>query len=88
MPGVADASLKIMTLEAIQEAIKHLSEEERRKLAGWFESMEEAAWDEELRRDFAPGGRGDSLVSEIQREVSEGKARSLEEGLAKRRRSH
>jgi len=31
-----------MTLEAIQEAIKHLSEEERRKLAGWFESMEEA----------------------------------------------
>jgi hypothetical protein len=76
-----------MTLEAIQEAIKHLSEEERRKLAGWFAGMEEAAWDEELKRDFAPGGRGERLVHEIQWEVSEGKARPLEEGLAKRRRS-
>jgi hypothetical protein len=76
-----------MTLEAIQEAIKHLSEEERRKLAGWFEGMEEAAWDEELKRDFAPGGRGERLVNDIQREVSEGKARPIEEGLAKRRRS-
>jgi hypothetical protein len=27
----------MMTLEAIQEAIKHLPKEERRKLAGWFE---------------------------------------------------
>jgi hypothetical protein len=32
-----------MTLEAIKEAIQHLPEAERRKLAGWFEGMEEAA---------------------------------------------
>jgi hypothetical protein len=76
-----------LTLEAIQEAIKHLPEEERRKLAGWFEGMEEAAWDEDLKRDFAPGGTGESLAREIHREISEGKARPLEEGLAKRRRS-
>lgn len=76
-----------MTLEAIQEAIKHLPEEERRKLAGWFERLEEAAWDEELKQDFAPGGKGERLEKEIQREISEGKARPLEEGLAKRRRS-
>jgi hypothetical protein len=85
---LAYARLKVMTLESIKEAIKHLPDEERRKLAGWFEGMEEAAWDEELKRDFAPGGKGVRLAKEIQREISEGKARPLEEGLAKRRRSH
>ena len=77
-----------MTLEAIKEAIQHLPEAERRKLAGWFEGMEEAAWDEELKRDFATGGKGEGLAKEIRREVSDGKARPLEEGLAKRRPSH
>ena len=50
--------------------------------------MEEAAWDEELKRDFAPGGRGERLAKQIQREISEGQARPLEEGLKERRRSH
>ena len=77
-----------MTLEAIKEAIKHLPEQERWKLAGWFEEMEEAAWDEEMKRDFAPSGKGEPLVNEIQREISKGQARPLEEGLAKRRQSH
>jgi hypothetical protein len=76
-----------MTLEAIKEAIKHLPQEERRKLAGWFEGMEEAAWDDEMKRDFAAGGRGERLAKEIQLEISEGKARPIEEGLTKRRRS-
>jgi hypothetical protein len=35
--------LAVLTLETIKEAIKHLPEEERRKLAGWFEGLEEAA---------------------------------------------
>jgi hypothetical protein len=74
-----------MTLEAIKEAIQHLPEEERRKLAGWFGELEEAAWDEEMKRDFAPGGKGEQLAKQIEREISEGNARPLEEGLAKRR---
>jgi hypothetical protein len=77
-----------MTLEAIKKAIQHLPEAERRKLVGWFEGMEEAAWDEELKRDFGSGGKGERLAKEIQREVSECEARPLEEGLAKRRRPH
>lgn len=60
-----------------------MSDEERRKLAGWFEGMEAEAWDEDLRRDSAPGGKGERLAKEIQREITEGKARPLEEGLAK-----
>ena len=77
-----------MTLDAIKEAIKHLPEQERWKLVGWFEEMEEAAWDADIKSDFAVGGEGGRLAKEIQREISEGRARPLEEGLAMRRRSH
>jgi hypothetical protein len=45
-----------MTLAAIQEAIKHLPKEERRKLAGWFEGVEEVAWDEEVTNHRLEGG--------------------------------
>jgi hypothetical protein len=75
-----------MTLEAIKEAIQHLPENERCQLAGWFDAMEETAWDEYMRRDFAPGGKGERLAKQIQQEISRGTARPLEEGLAKRRR--
>jgi hypothetical protein len=54
-----------MTVDAIKEAIQHLPEQERWKLAGWFDAMEETAWDEEMKRDFAPGGRGEKLASQI-----------------------
>ncbi len=74
-----------MTLETIKEAIKHLPEEDRRTLAGWFKELEEAAWDADLKRDFAPGGRGERPAKEIRQEISEGKATPLDEGLAKRR---
>ncbi len=74
-----------MTLEAIKEAIQHLPENERRLLAGWFDAMEEMAWDEDMQRDFAPCGKGELLTKQIQQEISEGNARPLEEGLAKRR---
>jgi hypothetical protein len=76
-----------MTLQAIKEAIEHLPEQERRELADWFEAMENAIWDEEIKRDFSPGGRGESLAKEIREEIAQGKATPLEEGLAKRRRS-
>jgi hypothetical protein len=73
-----------MTLEAIKEAIEHLPEEERRKLADWLEGMEDAVWDDQIRRDFSTGGRGEGLLEEVQQEAAEGKARPLAEGLAKR----
>jgi len=47
-----------MTLEAIKEAVVHLSEAEREQFAYWFEELAEEAWDKEIERDFAPGGRG------------------------------
>ena len=32
-----------MTVEAIKDAITHLSEQERKQLADWFEELEEQA---------------------------------------------
>jgi len=58
-----------MTVEAIIAAIEQLSEPERRKLADWFNEIEEQAWDAEMERDFSPGGRGHHLVEKINREI-------------------
>jgi hypothetical protein len=41
-----------MTVEAIKDAIVHLSGEERKQLADWLEELEEEAWDR------GPGGLG------------------------------
>jgi hypothetical protein len=65
-----------MTLEAIKEAIEHLPADERRKLAEWFEEMEEAAWDGQIARDFSTGARGERLLNEVRREAAEGGARA------------
>jgi hypothetical protein len=46
-----------MSVEAIQAAIKELSTADRRRLADWIEDLDEQAWDEEIEKDFAPGGR-------------------------------
>ena len=76
-----------MTVEGIQAAIEQLSEADRRKLADWFEEMEEQAWDQQIEQDFSPGGRGMPLLAELERELAEGKTRPMEEGFAERRKS-
>lgn len=62
-----------MRVEAIKTAIEQLSEVDRRKLAEWFEEMEEQAWDKEIEQDFSPGGRGMSLLTELEQELANGK---------------
>jgi len=74
-----------MSVEAIKQAIVHLSESERKQLANWFEELEEEAWDKEMERDFSDGGRGAHLLERIDREIEAGNFTSLEEGLRLRR---
>lgn len=50
----------------------------------WIEELEEQAWDREMERDFAPGGRGADLIEKVDREIADGKFTSLEEGLRSR----
>ena len=73
-----------MTVEAIKDAIVHLSEEQRKQLADWFDELEEEAWDRQMDQDFAPGGRGAYLLEKIDRQIDAGNFSSLEEGLRQR----
>jgi hypothetical protein len=74
-----------MTVEAIKDAIAHLSEEERKQAADWFDELEEEAWDQQMERDFAPGGRDAHLLEKIDCQIDAGDFTSLEEGLRRRR---
>ena len=71
-----------MTVEAIKQEISHLSEPERKELVDWIEELEEKAWDQEMERDFAPGGRGEHLLAEVQADIAAGRTKPLAEVLA------
>lgn len=74
-----------MTVEDIKEAIVHLSETERQRLAAWFDEMQEDEWDRQMGKDLSPGGRGGPLLKNVDREIEAGNFTSLEEGLRLRR---
>ena len=76
-----------MTLEAIKAAIEQLPPEQQTVLASWLSELDWRAWDEQIERDFSPGGRGMTLLAELEREIAEGKTRPMEEGFAERRKS-
>jgi hypothetical protein len=71
-----------MTVEAIKDAIVHLSDQERKLLAEWFEEFEEVAWDRQMEQDFAPGGRGAHLLEEVNADVAAGRTKPMREFLA------
>lgn len=89
VPGFFSGYGEDMTVEAIKDAIAHLSEQERKQLADWFEELEEQAWDKQIERDFSPGGCGAHLVEridcEIEQAIASGNLTSLQEGLGIRR---
>lgn len=70
-----------MTVEAIKEEIAHLSEQERRQLFDWLEELEEQAWDKEMEQDFAPGGRGERLMADVEADIAAGRTKPLSEVL-------
>ena len=75
-----------MTLKTLKEAIEHLPKQEQNALLRWLEEREEAAWDEEIERDFSPGGRGMPLLEKVKADIREGKFKPMEEGRRVRRK--
>ena len=75
-----------MTLESIKEAIERLPPEEQIVLASWLSERDWQAWDEQIERDFSPGGRGVPLLAELEGEIAEGKTRPMEDGFAERQK--
>ena len=74
-----------MTVDAIKEAIAHLSSPERNHLAEWFDELREDEWDRQMAEDFSAGGRGAHLVDQVDRQIVAGNVTPLEEGLRLRR---
>ena len=78
-----------MTLEAIKEAVGHLSEVELGQFARWFEELAEEAWDKQIERDFSISGRGAHLVRKIDHEIdlaiASGNSTPLDQKLRERR---
>ena len=74
-----------MTVEALKEAIAQLPQDERHPLAVWINALDYDEWDKEMVEDFSPGGRAMAWAEEVKRQIAEGKARPLTEGLAQAR---
>jgi len=74
-----------MNVEAIKEAIVHLSGQDRQQLAQWFLELQEDEWDRQMERDFSPGGRGAHLLEKVEKQIEAGNFSSLEDGLRDRR---
>jgi hypothetical protein len=73
-----------MTVEAIKDAIAHLSEVDRQQLAKWFGELEEDDWDRQIERDFSTNGPGTQLLQRLNIEIDAGNFTALADGLHER----
>jgi hypothetical protein len=69
------------------EAITQLSRAERTRLAAWLLQQDMEEWGPQIQEGFSPGGRGMALLEEAQADVREGRAKPMDEFLAKARRN-
>jgi len=61
-----------MGLAQIQHAIVELPADEQTALAAWIVDRDRARWDEEIERDFSPGGAGMGLLDRVKKQVRDG----------------
>jgi hypothetical protein len=69
-----------MDLAEIQHAIEELPKEQQAALAAWLAERDQADWDAEIERDFAPGGSGIVFLKGMKADARAGKFRSFDEG--------
>ena len=58
-----------MSLTEIEEAVDKLSPEELAKLAAHIAHRDKLAWDEEIEKDFSPGGKHEKMLEQIDAEI-------------------
>jgi hypothetical protein len=61
-----------MSLAEIEKAVDALSPEELAKLAAYIARHDKLAWDEQLERDFSPGGKDAAVIDEVDAEIDAG----------------
>jgi hypothetical protein len=61
-----------MSLAELEKAVDKLSPKDLAKLAAYIARHDKLAWDEELERDFSPGGRHADLLKKIDAQIDSG----------------
>jgi len=56
----------------IKQAVDALSPEDLTKLAAYIARHDNLAWDEELDRDFSPGGKHAAVIEKVDAEIEAG----------------
>lgn len=65
-----------MTLEQLENAIKHLPEKDLAAFREWFARFEAEQWDRQFERDVH-AGRLDALAAEALKDLDEGRCTDL-----------
>jgi hypothetical protein len=71
-------------LTQIQHAIVQLPPEEQAALAAWLADRDRARWDEQIERDFSPGGAGMELLDRVKQRVRDNLSQPLSEHRPRR----
>jgi SOS-response transcriptional repressor LexA len=65
-------NIPIMSLSEIEKAVDELSPDELAKLAAHIARRDKLVWDEEIERDFSPGGKHEETLKQIDAEIDSG----------------
>ncbi len=68
-----------MDLPEIQKVIEQLPEDQQTALASWVAERDLARWDEQIERDFSPGGAGMHWLDQVKAQVKKGESRPMSE---------
>jgi hypothetical protein len=61
-----------MSLAEIEKAVDALSPDELTKLAAYIIRHDKLAWDQEIEKDFSPGGKHEKTLEKIDTEIDSG----------------
>jgi hypothetical protein len=61
-----------MSLAEIEKAVDALSPDELTKLAAYIMRHDKLAWDQEIEKDFSPGGKHEKTLEKIDTEIDSG----------------
>ena len=66
-----------MSLAEIEKAVDALSSDELAKLAAYIAHHDNLIWDQEIERDFSPGGKHAAVLEKLDAEIDAGNFTSL-----------
>ena len=61
-----------MSLAEIEKAVDALAPEELAKLAAYIARHDNLVWDQEIERDFSPGGKHAAVLEKVDAEIDAG----------------